>query len=123
MHYRRQRRDSGRAVPFLHSPSRYTGVLFDMTTETDDQFYARADAHIHTANEQLDGDNRGKVSASMMYATARFNAWISACTSETGDELQSAKPDIVEYFVGQYREMLEEHLDDYVRNFDKYMKS
>jgi len=98
-------------------------MLFDMTTETDDQFYARADEHIHTANEQLDGDNRGKVSASMMYATARFNAWISACTSQTGDELLSAKSDILEYFVEQYRQMLEEHLDDYAQNFDKYMKS
>ena len=94
-----------------------------MTTENDDQFFKRADAHIHTANEQLDETDRGKVSASMMYATARFNAWISACTSQTGDELLSAKSDILEYFVEQYRQMLEEHLDDYAQNFDKYMKS
>lgn len=94
-----------------------------MPSETDKEFFQRADEYIDVANQQATQVNRGKVSASMMYATARFNAWISACTSQTGDELLSAKKDILEYFVEQYRQMLEEHLDDYAQNFDKYMKS
>jgi len=48
--------------------------------EVDDKFYERADAHIHLCNDQISKDiSKGKVSASTMYATARFNAWISAC--------------------------------------------
>lgn len=45
---------------------------------TDPTFFDRADAHIRLANEQLGDISRGKASASMMYATARFNAWVSA---------------------------------------------
>ncbi len=42
---------------------------------TDDKFYERADAHIHLSNDQISGYvAKGKVSASMMYATARFNS-------------------------------------------------
>jgi vacuolar-type H+-ATPase subunit E/Vma4 len=92
-----------------------------MTTDADDDFYKRADAHIHIANEQIEKVGRGKVSASMMYATARFNSWISACKAESGDDLVEGKEKIIEYFVEQYREMLTENLDEYVRNFDKYM--
>lgn len=92
-----------------------------MTTETDKDFYDRADAHIHIANEQIEKTSRGKVSASMMYATARFNSWISACKAESGEDLLEGKPQIIEYFVEQYRTMLNENLDDYATNFDKYM--
>ena len=92
-----------------------------MTTDADDDFYKRADTHIHIANEQTEKAGRGKVSASMMYATARFNSWISACKAESGDDLLEGKEKIIEYFVEQYREMLTENLDEYARNFDKYM--
>ena len=34
--------------------------------------------------------------------------------------LLGARP--VEYFVAQYRKMVEENLDDYIEHFDKYMK-
>lgn len=92
-----------------------------MTTEADDGFYERADTHIHVANSQTETVGRGQVSASMMYATARFNSWISACKAESGDDLAEGKEDIIEYFVEEYRKMLAENLDDYARNFDKYM--
>lgn len=92
-----------------------------MTENADDDFYNRADAHIHVANEQTDKVSRGKVSASMMYATARFNAWISACRADSGDDLAEGREEIIEYFVEQYREMLSENLDDYAKNFANYM--
>jgi len=57
----------------------------------------------------------------MMYATARFNAWVSACGWNSADEMVSAKAETVDYFVTQYRKMLEENYDDYVTNFDSYM--
>jgi len=87
----------------------------------DDQFFKRADAHIDVANAQLKDTSRGKVSASMMYATARFNAWVTACTAESDDDLRSHREESIEYFIAQYRKMLEENLDDYIANFAKYM--
>ena len=88
----------------------------------DAHFYERADAHIHLANDQLVSEPaRGKVSASMLYGTSRFNAWISACGFESGAQMAAARDETVAYFVEQYRLMFEENLDDYIGNFDKYM--
>lgn len=94
-----------------------------MANDVDDAFYARADAHIDLANEQVAAAGRAKVSASFLYAAARFNAWISACGVESAEEMRAAKDEMVEYFVEQYRAALVEHLDDYAGNFDKYMQS
>jgi hypothetical protein len=92
-------------------------------TDVDETFYARADAHIHLSNDQLsDQPARGKVSASMMYATARFNAWLTACGHVSADTLAASKQETLDYFVDQYRRMLAENLDDYIANFASYMK-
>ena len=91
--------------------------------DVDDQFYERADSHIHLSNEHLADEKGGKVSASMMYATARFNAWISACGFSNSEEMANAKDKTIAYFVEQYRLMLEENLDDYISNFSDYMRT
>lgn len=57
----------------------------------------------------------------MMYATARFNSWVTACGWGGGEEMAAAKEEAIEYFVGEYRKMLEENMDDYVHNFQAYM--
>ena len=92
-----------------------------MPKDIDDKFYERADAHIHLSNEQITDVGRGKTSDSMMYAAARFNAWVSACRFSTMDEMAATREEEIEYFVDQYRGMLEENFDDYVENFTKYM--
>jgi hypothetical protein len=88
----------------------------------DEDFYNRADAVIRLANDQLSDMSRGNVSASCMYATARFNAWVSACGHGSAEDMAAAKKETLEYFVRQYRAMLEENLDDYIDNFSKYMR-
>ena len=94
-----------------------------MTNEDDADFFARADAHIDLANEQLQKTRRGKVSAAFLYGASRFNAWVAACQCGSAEELRDAREEIVEYFLEQYRSKLVENLDDYIRNFDKYMKT
>lgn len=93
-----------------------------MVEDIDKDFYNRADAVIHLANDQLAGAGRGKVSASCMYATARFNAWVTACGHESATGLAASKEETLEYFTRQYRAMLEENLDDYIGNFAAYMQ-
>ena len=91
--------------------------------EMDDEFYDRADAHINLSNKQIsDHVSKGKVSASFMYSVARFNAWVSACGWRSGKEMAEAKEETMEYFTTEFRKMLEENLDDYIENFDSYMK-
>ena len=91
--------------------------------EIDPKFYDRADAHIHLSNDQLSETTLGKVSASMMYATARFNSWVSACGFDSGIQMSEKRDETIEYFVTQYRLMLEENIDDYIQQFESYMQS
>lgn len=93
-----------------------------MSKDVDDDFYNRADAVIHLANEQLEQVSLGKVSASCMYATARFNSWVSACGFESSADMLASKDETIEYFVKQFRLMLQENLDDYIKNFESYMR-
>ena len=94
-----------------------------MPKDVDDSFYERADAHIHLSNDQIEGSvGRGKVSASMMYSVARFNAWVSACGFDSANQMAEAKEETLAYFCEQFKLMLAENLDDYIRNFDRYMK-
>ncbi|BCE01996.1 DUF3144 domain-containing protein [Marinicellulosiphila megalodicopiae] len=91
--------------------------------EVDENFYKRADEHIRLSNEQINDEvTLGKVSSSNMFATARFNAWVSASGWNNSDEMAKNKEETLEYFVTQYKKMLEENLDDYIENFDSYMK-
>lgn len=91
-------------------------------TEIDDKFFARADEHINLSNKQLQSSVSGKVSASMMYSVARFNSWLSACGFHNSQEMEEAKKETIKYFVYEYEKMLNENLDDYIKNFDKYME-
>ena len=93
-----------------------------MVQDPDDKFYDRADAHIHLSNDQMKDVSRGKASASMMYATARLNEWVSACGFADGDQKKVARDETVEYFVTEFQKMLEENIDDYIANFESYMR-
>ncbi len=60
--------------------------------EIDEGFYDRADAHIHPSNAQITEDmTRGKTSASMMYANARFSAWVSATACQSAEEMEEQR--------------------------------
>jgi len=91
-----------------------------VVADIDKGFCNRADAVIHLANDQLSDISRGKVSASCMYATARFNAWVTACGHGSAEDMAAAKDETLDYFTKQYRAMLEENLNDYIENFSKY---
>ncbi|QSX31094.1 DUF3144 domain-containing protein [Shewanella cyperi] len=91
-------------------------------SDTDDTFYDRADEHIFLSNNQITKEiGRGKVSASTMYATARFNSWVAACSCSSQAEMVNDKAEMLDYFVTEYKKMLEENLDDYIENFNEYM--
>jgi hypothetical protein len=91
--------------------------------DADHEFYDRAQEHLRIANEQLCEVSCGQVSASMMYACARFNAWLSASSRKSATDLKGAYGETIEYFVAQYRRMLVKNLDDFVANFGDYRQS
>ncbi|HVY90487.1 MAG TPA: DUF3144 domain-containing protein [Hyphomonadaceae bacterium] len=93
-----------------------------MTGQIDDAFYDRADAHIHLANDQVEKAPREMVNASMMFASARFSAFISASGFASGEAMKAKRDETIDYFVAGFRQMLEGNLDAYIQNFDAYMK-
>ena len=89
--------------------------------DSDPTFYERADAIINLANQQVKQDiSHGSVSASAMYGVARYNAFVSAGDFESAAAFKAERKEIVDYFVEEYRKMLEEHLDDHAENFSQY---
>ena len=83
-------------------------------------FRARADALIETLNQQANEVPTGQVSASAMYATARFNAFQVAASVADREELAAEREKAVNYFTDQYRKMFEDHLDECMTHFERY---
>ena len=85
-----------------------------------DAFWERADAVINLANQQTESAQSEDVSGSLLYASARFNAFLIAAQANDVDALRMGKEDAVAYFTEQYRQLLLDNLDDYIENFDEY---
>lgn len=88
----------------------------------DKDFFKRTDAFIKVANELTKEHEVGKVSASMLYAAARFNAFIVASSAKDKAEADRNKVEAIEYFTNQYRNMLIANMDDYIEKYDDYLK-
>ena len=93
-----------------------------MTDPFDDAFYARADAHISLSNDQLDGAAPEMVNASMMFASARFCAWLSAGGFKDAEAMAAKRVETIEYFVAGFRQMIEGNMDAYIANFHTYVR-
>lgn len=65
---------------------------------------------------------RGQVSASMLFATARFNTWVAANNFANGDEMRNAKPEVMSYLLQQFQMMLEDNYDEYCEQFETYLR-
>lgn len=94
-----------------------------MADQLDPAFLKRADAFIHLANEQRAEVTPGQVSAAMLFGTARFNAYTSATGFRSGAEMASKRAETIEFYMTGYRSMLEAHLDEYIANWDSYVKA
>ena len=88
----------------------------------DKDFFKRTDAFIKVANELTSDHDIGKVSASMLYAAARFNAFIVASSAKDKAEADRNKVEAIEYFTNQYRSMLMANMEDYIEKYDDYLK-
>lgn len=93
-----------------------------MSSEADDAFFDRAFEHLRIASDHLSDTPQGGVSASLMYACARFNVWERARRHESPGEVRRSYGETIEYFIAEYRKMLVKNLDEYVANFDKYQE-
>ena len=87
------------------------------------EFWARADEVIAIANKQCNDSTSGKVSASLLYAAARFSSFNVASSADDVEEMKRDKEEAIKYFLGQFEKMLIENIDDYIENFESYTSS
>lgn len=92
-----------------------------MSKPDSNDFYDRVDELIQVANKQCDAEDKGKVSASFLFAASRFNTWVSASGFETAALMQANREELIQHFVQQYQAMLEDNLDEFIENFSDYL--
>jgi hypothetical protein len=87
-----------------------------------EDYWKRADEVIKLANEQRGQASNNKVGASLLYAAARFNAFVAASASADADELKTDKAQALEYYCDEFRKALIENLDDYIAHYQDYIE-
>jgi len=90
--------------------------------DPDLEFRKMADAFIDIANRQIKADNREIVGMAILYAAARFNSFVTAAHAPDSKKFDADRSKALEFFVGKYREMLNENLDDYRKMYDESVK-
>ncbi|HLW67179.1 MAG TPA: DUF3144 domain-containing protein [Gemmataceae bacterium] len=79
-----------------------------MANEVPPEFYDMVDRFIHLANDMTGDHATSRISAVIMFAAARYNAH---CLLAQDAEAEENREKAVEYFVEQYRTMLENNID------------
>ena len=89
----------------------------------DTLFWNLVDSFIEQANNACEEADPGVVSAALLNAAARFNAFVVAASSidrkEYIEEIESAR----NYLTGRYRELVSENLEDYRENYKVYVRA
>lgn len=83
----------------------------------DDLFWGLVEKIIEQANNACDDADPGIVSAALMNAAARFNAFVVAQSSLDKNEFAEDVEGTTNYLSGRYRDFLKEHMEDYRENY------
>lgn len=95
--------------------------MSDEQEKVNQQFREIADQFIDLANQKCEDALTENVNASLMYSSARFCAFVVASHAETLNKYESDRETAIEFFMGEFKRMLEENLNDYKRVYtDKY---
>jgi len=92
-----------------------------MSEEKSPEFYEAADEFIALANKLAKNAPAGNISASFLYAAARFNTFIAASGAKDADEFAKQQRQSKAYFLDEYEKMLNEHYADYLQNYAAYL--
>ena len=85
----------------------------------DKQFWDMTDSFIQLANTHLNEAKPSRVSASALFAAARFNAFVITAATESKEQLLAEKEAAIVYFLDQYEKMLRENLDEHLARYDR----
>ena len=95
-----------------------------MSSEQEDKSYwdfvDRVIAEANAATEELEP---GLVSAALLQAAARYNAFVVAASSIDRKEYIEEMEPAMQYLSSRYREYLHNNLDDYRENYKVYVRA
>ena len=83
------------------------------------QFRKLADTHIDVANKHCDLYEPPMVNSSMLFAAARFSAFVVAHKTGSLESYDEQTEKALDYYSDEFRRMLEENLSDYRRVFER----
>jgi hypothetical protein len=86
------------------------------------QFRAIADTFIEVANQHAEKVPVENVGMAMLYAASRFNAFVVSSKCEDLEKYEGDLPKAIDFFLDNYKTMLEENLEDYKRTYDPDFK-
>jgi hypothetical protein len=85
----------------------------------DKQFYELADAYIALANTRMGEVKPAKVSATLLFAASRFNAFVISASAENKAQMLLEKEAAIAYFMQEYEKNLRENIDEHLARYDK----
>jgi len=88
--------------------------------ELDEVYRRMVDLFIDSANEFAETNSQENVGLALLYAAARFNAHVVSQHANTLEDYEKDISRALQFFQGQYREMLEENLEDYKSVYTRY---
>lgn len=91
-------------------------------TTTSPEFWQRVDAVINLVNDQSAASSPGDAGASALFASARFNAFIVARSTGSAQNMKAERERALDYFTAQFREMMTANIDNFIENYDQFMK-
>ncbi len=90
--------------------------------EVDALYRKMIDSFIDRANELAEGNSPENVGMALLFAASRFNAFVVSQHAENIDDYEKDLAKAQDFFSSQYREMLNENLEDYKSVYAKYYK-
>ncbi len=83
----------------------------------DKEFYTTADTFIDVANNACDEKDPSFVGSAMLFATARFSAFVVASQAQDKESYEAELERAKEFFNGEFDRMLNQNMDDYKTAF------
>lgn len=94
-----------------------------VSQDKNQQIFDLVDALVERVNQATDDSlTPGDAHQALMFAAARYGAFIVADSSETKADFQQDKLDSRNFYMDQFRQLLNENLDDYLHNFNDYLE-
>ena len=90
--------------------------------EVDVIYRQMIDSFIDQANELAEQNSPENVGMALLFAASRFNAFVVSQHAENLEDYEKDMAKAEQFFASQYKEMLNENLEDYKNTYQKYYK-